>query len=87
MNVVAFSPSKLTAVAPAKAVPVIVTELPVSPELGVNELIAGASEITVAVALESAGDPLPEPLLAVSWTRIVAPTALAAACRSSPWRR
>jgi hypothetical protein len=74
---VAFTPSKRTAVAPVKAVPEIVTELPVSPELGVNEVIAGASEITAAVALETTGEPLADPLLAVSCTRIVEPTALA----------
>lgn len=49
---VALTPSMRTVVAPVKAVPVIVTELPVSPVPGVNDVIAGASEITAAVALE-----------------------------------
>ena len=72
----AASPSNFTAVAPVNAVPVIVTELPVIPVLGVKPVIAGALEITVAVCAETAGELVPEALLAISCTRIVLPTAV-----------
>ena len=34
-------PPKLTAVAPVKLAPVITTEVPLTPEMGLNELIVG----------------------------------------------
>ena len=36
------SPAKVTAVAPQRFVPVIVTEVPAAPEVGVKEVIVGA---------------------------------------------
>ena len=40
-------PLKVTAVAPVKLVPLIVTEVPTGPLLGVNELIVGGEAVTV----------------------------------------
>jgi hypothetical protein len=71
---VAFAEPKWTAVALLRPVPVIVTVLPVMPDVGVNDVIVGRSEITAAVASERAGAPPPTLLLAVSCTRIVEPT-------------
>ena len=36
-------PPKVTAVAPVRLVPVMVTEVPLPPEVGVNELIVGTA--------------------------------------------
>ena len=41
VNVVAAVPPKLTAVAPVKFVPVILTTCPVLPDVGVNDVIVG----------------------------------------------
>ena len=53
VNVVAALPPKLTAVAPVKFVPVILTTWPVLPEVGVKDVIAGAgvADINVNPAL------------------------------------
>ncbi len=48
--------------------------LPVIPDAGVKPLNVNTLEATLAVCAESAGEPAPEPLIAVSWTRIVEPT-------------
>ena len=56
---VAFAVPKCTAVALPRPVPVIVTALPVIPDVGVNAVIVGRSEITAAVAAERAGAPRP----------------------------
>ena len=42
LNEVAAVPPKLTAVAPVKLVPVIVTVVPLAADVGVNEVITGA---------------------------------------------
>ena len=54
---VALAPPNVTAVAPVKSVPVIVTDVPTGPEVAVNELTAGADsgaeesgDVTVNVA-------------------------------------
>ena len=49
VNVVAAVPPKLTAVAPVKFVPVILTTCPVLPDVGVNDVIAGAGVADVNV--------------------------------------
>jgi hypothetical protein len=43
VKLAAAVPPKLTAVAPVNPEPVIVTEAPVPPDVGVNELITGAA--------------------------------------------
>src|SRR5438093_13376067 len=43
----AAAPLKLTTVAPVRLVPVMVTEVPTGPLLGVNELIVGGEVVTV----------------------------------------
>ena len=43
-NVVAAVPPKLTALAPVKFVPVIVTTWPVLPDVGVKDVIVGGSK-------------------------------------------
>ena len=48
-NAVAAVPLKVTLVAPVKLVPVMVTEVPVGPEVGVNEEIVGAGAVVVTV--------------------------------------
>ncbi len=60
-----------------RALPSIVTALPVIPELGVKPASFGTFETTTALGAESAGGPTPAALPAVSCTRIVAPTSLA----------
>ena len=42
VKLVAAVPPKLTAVAPWKLLPVIITTVPLPPEAGVNEVIVGA---------------------------------------------
>ena len=49
VNVVAAVPPKLTAVAPVKFVPVILTTCPVLPDVGVNDVIVGAGVAAVNV--------------------------------------
>ncbi len=56
LNVVAVVPSNLTAVAPVKFVPVIVTDVPTGPEVGENDVIVGAAAVTVNVP-ELVADP------------------------------
>ena len=73
---VALTPSKCTALVEPNAVPVIVTLLPVIPDAGVKDVIFGMSEMTVAVCVETAGEPAPVALVAISCTRSVEPTAV-----------
>ena len=49
VNEVAAVPPKLTAVAPVKFVPVILTTWPVLPDVGVNDVIVGAEVAAVNV--------------------------------------
>ena len=73
----ALTPANWTFVAPLKAVPLIVTVLPVAPDVGVKLAIAGTLETTTAVGGDTEGVPAPEALLALSCTRIVRPTSAA----------
>jgi len=68
-------PPKRTAVAPVKLVPVMVTEVPVPPDVGLNPLIVGA-DVKVNVPLLVAVPPgvttetvpvVPVPTTAVIW--------------------
>ena len=53
---VAAVPPMLTAVAPVRLVPLMVTEVPVTPDAGVNELIVGAAAGTVKFKVVVAPD-------------------------------
>lgn len=48
---VALTPPNVTAVAPVKSVPVIVTDVPTGPEVAVNELTAGATGCGLVVGV------------------------------------
>ena len=63
--------------APLKALPEIITEVPVIPDVGVKALMCGTLETTVAVGAEATGVPAPDSSLALTTTRTVEPTALA----------
>src|SRR5580704_11369950 len=47
VNVAAAVPLKVTAVAPVNPVPVMLTDVPAAPEVGVNEVTTGAPAVTV----------------------------------------
>lgn len=57
VNFVVATPLNLTAVAVEKFVPVIVTNVPIGPDVGVNDLTVGASGMTVNVSAEVAVPP------------------------------
>lgn len=64
----ACAPPKVTPVTPVKLVPVMVTEVPGAPEVGVNDATVGATVTTKSVEL------VPVPLLVVTVIRpVVAP--------------
>ena len=73
----ALVPLNLTAVTPAKLLPLIVTLVPTGPLVGVNEVIVGAgAAVTDAVGSEVA-DVEPPVFVAVTTTRTVRPTSAA----------
>jgi hypothetical protein len=65
VKLVAVTPPKVTAVAPVKPVPVITTEVPTGPIVGLNEVIVGRGAVTskldglMAVPSESVTSMLP----------------------------
>jgi hypothetical protein len=66
LNVVAATPLKVTDVTPVKPVPVIVTELPTAPEVGVNEVIVTQLDETVKfVELRTSAPHVVTPILPV----------------------
>lgn len=58
LNTNAAVPPKLTADAPEKSVPVIVTNVPVVPEVGEKEVMAGAGVITLFLITETVLEPI-----------------------------
>lgn len=71
VNVVAETPPNRTAVAPAKFVPVIVTELPTAPVAGVKLVMVGAFGLTTVKVPVLV--PVP-PEVTTEMTPVVAPT-------------
>lgn len=68
---VAESEPKRTRLAPVNALPLIVTVLPVMPDAGESEVIAGTFEAIAPLGAEETGVPPPEALLARTMTRTV----------------